>query len=117
MNLSRFFKAFYYAGRGMVHFVRYDRNGKVHLAAALLVTIAGFYFHIPVGEWTVLLLCFGLVIGLEMCNHALESLCDMVKTEPHPLIKIAKDVAAGAVLWAAIISLVIGLLIFIPYFK
>ncbi|HVZ25491.1 MAG TPA: diacylglycerol kinase family protein [Sediminibacterium sp.] len=112
---SRFFRAFVYAGRGLLHFIRHDRNGKLHLFAALLVTIGGFYFQIPVAQWTTLLLCFGLVIGLEMCNHALESLCDLVQPEPHPLIKIAKDVAAGAVLWAAIISLVIGLLIFIPY--
>ncbi len=62
-----------------------------------------------------LLLCTGLVISLEMLNSAIERICNMYTTEFHPAIKIIKDIAAAAVLWSALISLVVGLLIFLPY--
>lgn len=107
-------KAFQHAFAGIGHFVRNDRNGSIHITAAVLVTAAGFYFRIDVNEWCILLLCFALVISFEMCNHALERLCDAVHESHHPLIKISKDVAAGAVLWSAIISIIIGFLIFLP---
>jgi diacylglycerol kinase len=106
--------AFRHAFNGMAQFFRFDRNGKLHLLAAVLVSAAGWYFKITAGEWCVLLLCTGLVIGLEMVNYALENLCNLVHNDFHPLIKAVKDVAAAAVLWAAIISAGIGLIIFIP---
>lgn len=60
------------------------------------------------------LLCNGLVIGLEMVNTAVETLSNRLHPEKHPDIKIVKDVAAGAVLWAAVMSVVIGAIIFLP---
>jgi diacylglycerol kinase len=107
-------KAFYYAFSGLFYFLRNDRNGRIHLLACVVVSGAGFYFHVSETEWIFLLLCFALVIGFEMCNHALENLSDVVHIEHHPLIKTVKDVAAAAVLWSAIISVVIALIIFIP---
>ena len=107
-------KAFRYAFAGIGHFLFNDRNGHIHILIAMLVTTAGWFFGISLQEWCIVLLCIGLVISLEMANHALEKLCDAVHESPHPLIKIAKDVAAGAVLWSALISVVIGLLIFLP---
>jgi diacylglycerol kinase len=106
--------AFRHAFNGMAQFFRFDRNGKLHLLAAVLVSAAGWYFKITAGEWCALFLCTGLVIGLEMVNYALENLCNLVHNDFHPLIKAVKDVAAAAVLWAAIISAGIGLIIFIP---
>lgn len=106
--------AFRYAFQGLVHFVRHDRNGRIHFFAAMAATTAGMYFRIEVMEWVVLLLCYGIVIAFEMCNHAIEHLCDVVHADQHPFIKIAKDVAAAAVLWSSIISAVIGLIIFVP---
>ena len=98
----------------MAQFFRFDRNGKLHLLAAVLVTAAGWYFALSAMEWCVLLLCMGLVIGLEMVNYALENLCNLVHNDFHPLVKAVKDVAAAAVLWAAIASAVVGMIIFIP---
>ncbi|MEO7530136.1 MAG: diacylglycerol kinase family protein [Sediminibacterium sp.] len=114
MKQQPLLKAFQHAFNGLFYFLGHDRNGKVHYVSALLVSIAGMYFHITPIEWMILLLCFALVIGFEMCNHALENLCDVVHADHHPLIKTVKDVAAAAVLWSAIISAVIGLLIFVP---
>lgn len=107
-------KAFYHAFNGAGYFIRYDRNAKIHLAAAILVVIAGVYFGIAIMEWCILFLCMGLVISFEMLNHALETLCDVVHEAHHPLIKTVKDVAAAAVLCSAITSAMIGLVIFIP---
>jgi diacylglycerol kinase len=106
--------AFRHAFNGMAQFFRFDRNGKLHLLAAILVSLAGWYFHISIAEWGLLLLCMGMVIGMEMLNYALENLCNLVHNDFHPLIKAVKDVAAAAVLWSAIISAGIGLIIFIP---
>lgn len=106
--------AFAHAFRGLLHFVRSDRNGRIHFFAAMAVTVAGLYFHITTGEWISLLTCFAMVIAFEMCNHAIEQVCDVVHAEHHPSIKIAKDVAAAAVLWSAVISAVIGSIVFVP---
>lgn len=111
---QKFFKAFAYAGKGIQTFFLYDRNGRVHLGASLAVVIAGIAFNIAAIEWLVLLLCIAMVIALEMVNAALEKLCDMVHKDLHPSIKIIKDISAGAVLWAAIISFVIGAFVFVP---
>jgi diacylglycerol kinase len=75
------------------------------------VSAAGLYFGIRVTEWFAVLFCFALVISMEMLNHAIENVCDSIHTDHHPLIKRAKDVAAAAVLWSAIIRAVIGLII------
>lgn len=106
--------AFGHAINGIRHFIRHDRNGTIHFIAVILVCMAGFYFGVSTTEWCILLVCMALVISFEMLNHSLENLCNVVHEEHHPLIKTAKDVAAAAVLWSAIISAVIGLLIFIP---
>jgi len=114
MKPQPLFKAFGHAFNGLFYFLWNDRNGKLHFIAAILVSAAGFYFHLATTEWMVLLICFALVISFEMCNHALENICDLVHPDHHPLVKTAKDVAAAAVLWSAIISAIIGLVIFVP---
>lgn len=114
MKQSSLLKAFKYAFSGVGHFLVNDRNGHIHILIAVIVNAAGWFFGISLQEWCIVLLCMGMVISLEMINHALEKLCDAVHETHHPLIKIAKDVAAGAVLWSAIISAIIGLLIFLP---
>lgn len=114
MKTQSLLKAFTHAGNGIAWFFTHDRNGKIHLVAAVLVTILGSLVHLPFAEWEVLLLCFALVISLEMLNHAIEKLADVAHPDRHPMIKTAKDVAAGAVLWSSIMAVIIGALIFIP---
>ena len=106
--------AFRHALNGTGYFIKHDRNGRIHFSAGILVLLAGFYFSVSTAEWCFLLVCMALVISFEMLNHALENLCNVVHEAYHPLIKTVKDVAAAAVFWSAIISAVIGLLIFIP---
>ena len=107
-------KSFGNAFAGIGYFFANDRNGKIHLAVTLTVLAAGLAFKITVVEWMLILLCIALVIGLEMLNNGLEKLCDMIQPNYHETVKIIKDVSAGAVLLAAIVSVIIGIFIFLP---
>ncbi len=96
----------------MRYFFLYERNGKVQLCIAVLVTVLGFGFGVSVAEWMALLLCMALVLCLEMVNSAIEQLCNVVQEDHHPVIKIVKDIAAGAVLFASIITAIVGIVVF-----
>ena len=110
-----FLRSFNYAWKGILKAVREERNLKVQLLIALVVIYAGFYFHISDAEWVAILLCTAMVIGLELINSAIESLVDLISPEWNPLAGKVKDIAAGAVLFVSIISLVVGILIFHKY--
>ncbi|PWL27356.1 MAG: diacylglycerol kinase [Fluviicola sp. XM-24bin1] len=103
------------AFRGLFLLLKSERNFQIHLVAFILVIIAGCVFEITRGEWAVILTISSVIFGLEGLNTALEKLCDEVTEERKESIRNIKDVAAGAVLVAAIISLVVGVLVFYPY--
>ncbi len=92
-----------------------ERNMRFHLVATLFVILCGFFFHITKSEWLLLLLVICLVIALELVNTAIERAVDVATKEFLPEAKKAKDVAAAAVLLASLFSVIIGLIIFIPY--
>lgn len=79
-----------------------------------IVIIAGFIFKISVMEWIVCLILFALVISLELINTAIETTVDIAMPEINEKAKYAKDIAAGAVLFSAIIAAIVGLIIFLP---
>ena len=108
-------KSFGYAFEGILTGIWQERNMRIHCMAVILVTAAGTLFQITAVEWCVCLLLFALVAGLELVNTAVEAVVDLVTEEKKPLAKIAKDTAAGAVLFAAIISAFVGCIIFLPY--
>ena len=78
------------------------------------LSLTGFIFNINQTEWLVIILCCIIVLALELINTAIENLCDLVSKDFHPVIKIVKDTAAGAVLVSAIGSAVAGAVIFVP---
>ena len=109
------YKSFGYAFAGIFAVVTKERNMKIHCVAMVCVVIAGFVFHITPVEWCICLTLFGLVMALEMVNTAGgEAVVDLVTEERKPLAKLAKDAAAGAVLIAAIMAAIAGMIIFIP---
>ena len=112
--MKKFFNAVLFALQGIMQFFSRDRNGKIQLVIGIVAIILGFTVSLTSYQWLLVLLCIGLVISLEMINSAIERYCDLVTTDFHPGIKNIKDVAAGAVLVASIMSLIIGLIIFIP---
>ena len=107
-------QSFGYACKGIKSAFTTEVNMQIHLVIGILVIVFGFIFDISVVEWMFCLACFGLVIGMEMMNTAIENVVDLVSPNHHPLAGKAKDVAAGAVLICAIISVFIGLIIFVP---
>ena len=112
--MKAFFSRVRFALQGWLYFFSYEANGRIQAVIALLVVVAGYLLQINTQEWLWILLCIAMVIGLEMVNTAFETLANRLHPEMHPEIKIVKDVAAGAVLWVAVISVIIGAIIFIP---
>lgn len=113
--MKYFFKSFGYAINGIWSGVADQLNLKVQIGVALMVIAAGFYFQITATEWCLILLCIGMVLGLEMMNSAIESLVDLVTLERKPLAGKIKDIAAGAVLLVSFMSLVVGVIVFRKY--
>lgn len=114
-SIQALLKSFKYAGRGILTSFLIGRNIKVHYTVALIVLGCGLYFRISKVEFVLLFLTIAQVIALEMVNTAIERTVDLVTSDYHIYAKIAKDVAAGAVLVCAIIATIIGGIIFLPY--
>jgi undecaprenol kinase len=112
--LLAFFKGFKWAGSGLFYALQTQRNMQVHLAATLLASGLSFWLKLSRLEWLLLLLTFALVWMAEMVNTALEATLDHLAPEIHPQVKIAKDVAAGAVLVASLFAILIGILLWGP---
>ncbi|MEX2235739.1 MAG: diacylglycerol kinase family protein [Cyclobacteriaceae bacterium] len=113
--MKEFLKSFIYAVNGIGAAVREQRNLKVQALIALITVGAGFYFQITWLEWCLILFAIALVIGLEIMNSAVEDLVDLVTQERKPLAGKVKDLAAGAVLFASVIALIIGIIVFRQY--
>ena len=111
---SKFSVSVGHAIDGIEYAVNHERNVKIEMLFGILVSIAGFLFHISIFEWLVILLTIAMVITLEFINTAIERVVDLVTTDYKELAKSAKDVAAGAVLFMSLFSVIIGIVIFLP---
>lgn len=107
-------KSFKFALRGLKTLIIEEHNSRIHLFFTLLVLGFGLFFNISAGEWLIIILTISSVFICELINSALESLCDLHTSEYHPLIEKVKDYSSAAVLVAAIASISVGLIIFIP---
>ncbi len=107
-------KAFSFALNGFIICLSSEINFKIHVVAAIVAAAAGIYFKVSLAEWMVIAVCIALVLVTEMINTAAEMLCDLFSKDFSPAVKKIKDTAAGAVLVAAILSVVCGAIIFIP---
>jgi diacylglycerol kinase len=114
MNFKKLIKSFGFAGKGFVSLLKSENNFQFHFVAMLVVLVCGFVFEISKVEWIVVLILFALVFSAEAFNTGLEKLCDFVHPDHHHKIGIIKDIAAAGVLIVAIVSAVIGVLIFYP---
>lgn len=112
--MVKFLKGFLYAFNGFIVFFKYERNGRIQLAIAILTAMLAWSLHVSALEWIILLACIAAVLSFEMINSAIEKLCDLVHPEYHAAVKIIKDIAAGAVLWVSVFSGIIGFIIFLP---
>lgn len=113
--MTRFLRSFTFALRGIRTAFADQPNLRIHGLVALVVICTGFYFNITATEWAVIMLTIALVMGLEMVNSAIEKVVDLVSPEYHLLAGKAKDIAAGAVLFAAAMAVVVGVVVFGKY--
>lgn len=107
--------SFSFAFSGILLGLRKERNMRIHFISSIIVVLISFYFSITKIEWVFILFAIGGMFALELLNTAIERVVDLVTAEYHPLAKQAKDLAAGAVLIYAVLSVVIGIVIFLPY--
>lgn len=107
-------KSIGFAVKGAFKLVSTEHSIMVQFSIMLLMIFAGFYFHISRIEWMLQVLVFGLVLGIEGVNTAVEKIADFIHPEFHDRIGFIKDIAAGAVLFAATSALTVGALIYVP---
>ncbi|MGC4101673.1 diacylglycerol kinase family protein [Ferruginibacter sp.] len=91
-----------------------EHNFRIHVLCGVTAIVLGCITGLSATEWIAVTGCIAFVTVLEMINTAIEKLCDMVHKEIHPVIKMVKDISAGAVLLAAVGSAITGVLIFLP---
>ncbi|PIR13335.1 diacylglycerol kinase [Candidatus Falkowbacteria bacterium CG11_big_fil_rev_8_21_14_0_20_39_10] len=116
IRLKRLSKSFIYAFRGLAKTLKEEQNLQIQTTAAVLVLGLGWYFQISRLEWALLIFIIGLVILMEIANSAVERVTDVLKPRISSYVKEIKDIMAAAVMLASIIAVIVGLIIFWPYF-
>ena len=109
-------KSISYAINGVVHLIKTENSIKAQLFIGLLITILGFIYNISATEWIIQIACIGIILTAESLNTAIEKIADFIHPDYHKKIGVIKDVAAGAVVFSAITSIIIGCIIYIPKF-
>ncbi len=113
-SLRKFLKSFSYAVTGWKEVFSREQNFKVHTLLGILALLMGWWLNISPTEWCVILVVIALVLAAELCNTALENLCDLIKPEQNETVRIVKDMSAGMVLCCATGALLVGIVIFLP---
>jgi diacylglycerol kinase len=112
---TKFIGGFGHAFRGLWYALRTQRNTRVHISFAILAILLGIVLHISAVEFAMVFVAITGVFIAEMFNTVFELCVDLTSPDYHPMAKIAKDVAAGAVLLSAMLAIVIGLFVFGPH--
>lgn len=110
------FKSIGFAFKGMIKLITTEHSVMVQFSLGILLTIAGFYFDISATEWMFQILAIGFVLAIEGLNTAVEKIADFIHPDYHERIGFIKDIAAGAVFFAALTAISIGLIIYVPKF-
>ena len=112
--IAAFLRGFAYAGRGVWYAVRTQRNMRVHVAAAAAAVTAGAVLGIGAVQWACVALAIGLVLAAEIFNTVVEAIIDLQMPQLHPLARVAKDGAAGAVLVTSVAAVGVAIAVFVP---
>ena len=107
-------RTFGFAFNGLHKFFRSETKASIHTIAALLAVITGLVLKISLFQWGLITLVIGLVFISELINSSIEKLVDMISPEKNQQAGLIKDMAAGAVLFASLIAIITGLLVFVP---
>ena len=107
--------SFVVAWSGLLDFFKTEAHAAIHLTSALTVLVLAWIVSVSSIEWIALIIAISLVISAEIFNTVVEKVMDYLQPEMDPRIKTIKDMSAGAVLWSAVMAVVIGGFVFIPY--
>lgn len=113
-SINKRVKSFGYAFNGLKILILEEHNSRIHLLAAIVVVIAGYFYQLAALEWIAIVFAIGLVIALELFNSAIENISDFISPGHDITIKKIKDLSAAAVLVGAITAAIIGLIVFVP---
>jgi diacylglycerol kinase len=116
-SLQKLFKSFRYAGRGMKYVLKNEQNFQIEILGGLFVIILMFLFPTRSLEKIALFIVIFAVLVMELINTIFERVVDMLKPRVHPYAQLVKDVMAAAVLLSSIGAVIVGVIIFYPYFK
>jgi diacylglycerol kinase (ATP) len=109
--------SFGFAFKGLWQLFRYEANAQIHLIAMVVVCFTGLYFKITPTEWALVAIAIGMVVAAEAFNSAIEKVTDSIYKEKNETAGKIKDLAAGGVLFCALIAIVIAVLVFFPYIR
>jgi diacylglycerol kinase (ATP) len=112
--ISGRFKSIIFAFRGALKLITTEHSVMVQFTIGILMILAGFYYNISANEWLIQVLAIGLVLSVEGLNTAIEKICDFINPEYHERIGFIKDIAAGAVFFAALTAIILAGIIYIP---
>jgi diacylglycerol kinase len=107
-------KSFKYAFEGLSTALKQEPNMRFHFVVGFIAIVLGFIVKLNPTEWAILTLTISIVVILELLNTTIEELVDLASPSIHPKAKIAKDVAAAAVLWSSFAAIIVGCLLFLP---
>lgn len=115
MSMGTLIASFGYAINGLRHLLRTQRNARIHTLVGACAFALGSFLPLERWEWAALILTSVMVLAAEGVNTAIEATVDVATSDYHPLARVAKDVAAGAVLLCAVVAVGMGCLIFLPH--
>ena len=115
-SFKRFTQSFKFCYEGMKYAFYHEQNILVMMVVGIIALVLGIVFKLALSERLALILTIGVVLSLEMLNTAIEAVVDLVSPQKHPLAKVAKDAASGAVGIMSIFAAILGLMIFLPKF-
>lgn len=105
-------KSFKCAAKGAIYTIKNEKNMRIHTITSFYILIFSFFFHLSFVRYAVLFLTISSVLTLEMINTSIEAIIDMCSSEYNSVAKIAKDIAAGAVMISSVVAVIIGVMIF-----
>ncbi len=115
MKIRILLRSVRHAVRGIAFALVRERNFQIECGIAIGVLLFALFLPLLPSEWAILLLVIGWVLTLELFNTVIERILDIVKPNVHPYVRVVKDMAAGAVLIASVLAVLIGIFIFLPH--
>lgn len=115
-GIKRTLRTFKYSLAGLAYAYKNEQSMWIHAIGSLFTIVLGFIYHLSLSDWAIIFIALGVILASELINTAIEAAVDLCTLEIHPLAKIAKDCGSAATFVLTLVSIVICLFVFVPYF-